>query len=650
MQAAGIISLCDQWENGVESMSVRDNNLKVLKARYPEIYARIAALPQNSNYEIVLPQREGLMPNMRSKRTGRLFYNSFNPMAEVEQDLKSRKLKVMQFNVFLGCGMMYQIFAMYRLFHIQGGLHVIIEKDVDAFRTVVNTVDISQMLNSPNMLFFVGEELPVIYSQMVNVLTLTDNKFYIRTINFIEQPIAFTENKEYYLDVVRTMRSVVKELLNYFGNDPHDSMIGIENTFVNIEEIFGHPGINQLKDVFKGRPGVVVATGPSLNKNVELLREIYDKAVIVGADASLRVLNKRGLKPHMVCSLERGVPTSKLFENLDEEAFRDVYFAATPVVHPLTYSVYKGKRIVVYRNFATFKWIDIDKGILNIGPSSGNMAFKLLEYMGCDPIILIGQDLAFGEDGNTHATGNTFGEKEDSNKNYNEQNVVMVEGNYVPQLRSTKVWNTFLNYYHKDVVGSPAKVINATEGGAKIHGTTLMTFREAIDSYIKESFNPLDIINETLRYPDMEIQVAQRKSVLEKVDKGLDTCRRAITAFQEGYALAEKYFNEVWILSLNGVPYDAVKGHEFLVQMENVNEIYKAPDFFNVLMHYVQSYAIRTLIEVNSIQNEDIPQEQSQFKTAHVFKDMYAVMIQLIMKMEQLLASLKERLESNITA
>lgn len=631
-------------------MGVRENNLKVLQERYPEIYARIAVLPQNSNYEIVLPPREGLMPNMRGRKTGRLFYGSFNPMAEVEQDIRSRKLKVLQFNVFLGCGMMYHVFAMFRLFRIQGGLHVIIEKDVDAFRTMLNTVDITQMLNSPNMLFFVGEELPVIYARMVNVLTLTDSKFYIKTINFIEQPAAFSENKEYFLDVVRTMRSVIKELLNYFGNDPHDSMIGIENTFVNIEEIFGNPGINQLRDVFKGRPGIVVATGPSLNKNVELLRGIYDKAVIAGADASLRVLNKRELKPHMVCSLERGVPTSLLFENLEEQAFDDVYFAAAPVVHPLTYSAYKGKRIVVYRNFATFKWLDIEKGILNIGPSSGNMAFKLLEYMGCDPIILIGQDLAFGEDGNTHASGNTFGEKEDTNKNYNEQNVVMVEGNYVPQLRSTKVWNTFLNYYHKDVVGSPAKVINATEGGAKIHGTTLMTFKEAIDKYVGESFNPIDVIKNTLQYPDELVQTAQRKGVLDKVDKGLSTCRRAIKTFQEGYDLAERYFNEIWIPSLNGVPYDADKGRRLLVKMEDVNEIFKAPDFFNVLMHYVQSYTIRTLIEVNSIQNEDIPEDQSQFKIAHVFKDMYAVMIQLIMKMEQLLASLKERLESNIKA
>ncbi len=39
------------------------------------------------------------------------------------------------------------------------------------------------------------------------------------------------------------------------------------------------------------------------------------------------------------------------------------------------------------------------------------MAFKTLEYLGCDPIILIGQDLAFGEDETTHADGYTYGKK-----------------------------------------------------------------------------------------------------------------------------------------------------------------------------------------------------------------------------------------------
>jgi hypothetical protein len=629
-------------------MTVLEKNLAALQQKYPAIYARIMALPENSNYEMILSNKAGVVPNLRNKKTGRLFYQSFNPMTEVEQDLKSRNLRLVKFNVFLGCGLMYNVFAIFRIFDVQEGTHVVIEKDVDAFRMLIRIVDISQMIMHPNMMFFVGEELPVIYTVMTNHMTAENAKFFIKAINFIEQPVAFSENKEYYLNVVRTFTSAVKELMNYFGNDPHDSMIGIEHTFLNIEEIFGHPGIIQLKDAFKGRPGVVVATGPSLNKNVELLSEVYDKAVIVGADASLRVLSKRGLKPHMVCSLERVEATAKLFDELDDSVFKDVYFAGTPVIHPKTYANFKGERLVVYRNFATFKWLDIDKGILGIGPSSGNMAFKVLEYMGCDPIILIGQDLAFSEDGYTHAKGSTYGEKEESNKSYSDQNVVFVEGNYVPQIRSSKVWSTFLNFYKKDVVNSSATVINATEGGAKIHGTQLMTFREAIDKYVTESFNPLDTIKNTIKYPDPELQDVQRRATLAKVEKGLETCRRSTDIFKNGYELCEEFIVNVYMPSINGDEYDSKKGVEYITKMEEVNDIFKDKDFFNVLMHYVQSYAIRTLIEVNSILNEDLTDQVKHFKVVHVLKDMYAVMIHLIDRMETLLEQLRQRLEDSI--
>ena len=65
---------------------------------------------------------------------------------------------------------------------------------------------------------------------------------------------------------------------------------------------------------------------------------------------------------------------------------------------PETYANFPGEKIIVFRKFATFEWLDIKKGILDIGPSAGNMAFKVLEYLGCDPIIMIGQDLAITDD------------------------------------------------------------------------------------------------------------------------------------------------------------------------------------------------------------------------------------------------------------
>jgi len=86
-----------------------------------------------------------------------------------------------------------------------------------------------------------------------------------------------------------------------------------------------------------------VATGPSLNKNIHLLKGLENKAVICAVDASLRVMRRHNLKPHLVTSLERVLPTAKLFEGLTKEDVEGVYLSACPVIRPETYANFPGK-------------------------------------------------------------------------------------------------------------------------------------------------------------------------------------------------------------------------------------------------------------------------------------------------------------------
>lgn len=627
-------------------MDIVKRNYEALKQRYPEIYEKIVRVDDKmSPYRIIKPSRKGQPSNLVNTATGRLFYPEINTMPALDDDMDKRNIRLTNINIFLGAGLMYQVFAFYHVYKVTNGISVIIERRPEIFKAAMESIDLTEMLAHPNIIFIVGSDEKQIFTQMCSLLQNSDAKYFVKVMNFIEQPICFVEDKDYYINVIRAVKDAVREVLLFFGNDPNDSMIGIDNTFKNIEEIIENPGIIDLKDKFKGKPGIVVSTGPSLNKNVHLLKGLENKAVICGPDASLRVLRKHGLKPHMVTSLERLIPTSKLFENLDSDDFEDVYFAGAPVVHPQTYANYKGKRIIVYRNFATFKWLDIEKGTLDIGPSAGNMAFKVLEYMGCDPIILIGQDLAFGPEGNTHASGSTFGEKE-TGGSFNE--VLTVEGNYIPQVKTTKVWNMFLNFYHKDVANSSATVINATEGGAKIYRTHVMTFKEAIDKYISEDIDTLKVIRENLHIPTKNDMMEQRGNVMDKVVSGLNICSESITIFDECYHMCEKFFNDVWTPYQNGAEFDNKLTDELITDLEKKGQIFSSPDFFNVLMHYVQSYFIRTMIEINAVKGDKDTDENRAFRMMAILKDMYAVMIYLVNNMAGLLEQLKTDLEKDM--
>lgn len=196
---------------------------------------------------------------------------------------------------------MYNFFAFFKAYEVKkSSVNIIIEKDVNVFRTLVSCVDLTQAINN-NMFFFLLDEPPTeLFTKINRIMHGTNAKFYAKSINIIEDIASFTLNKDYYLHSIKLLKEALREVIMFYGNDPFDSMIGIENTFLNIEEIINNPGIKDLKDKFKGKPGIVIASGPSLNKNIHLLNGLENKAVMCAADGSVRIMKAKGLKPHLV--------------------------------------------------------------------------------------------------------------------------------------------------------------------------------------------------------------------------------------------------------------------------------------------------------------------------------------------------------------
>jgi len=619
-------------------MSFEKKNFEALKQRYPELYDKMMNRKPSGRYQIKSSPLNPQTPNMIDTKTGKLFYESNNPLAGVEAEMRKKGVKLPYFNVFLGAGMFYSLYAFFNVYQPKTNLTIIIEKDPDLFRTVLSFLDMTSFINNNCFKLIVDEDAMTTYSIVNNIMMQTDAKFYAKSINIVEEPVVFMNDKEYYMDAIRAINTAVKETILFFGNDPQDSMIGIDNTFRNMKEIIENPGIKDLKDKFKGKPGVVVSSGPSLNKNIDLLKGLEDKAVICAADGSVKIMKERGLKPHLVTSLERMTPTAKLFEGLTEDDVKDVYLAAAPVIHPETYAKYPGERIITYRNFATFKWIEIDKGILEIGPSAGNMAFKILEYLGCDPIILIGQDLSFGANDETHASGYEFGEVHEAAA---DRGSVMVEGNYQPQVRTTNVWNTFLKYYSTDVHNSSRKVVNATEGGAKILDTEIITFQEAIDKYIGEDISVLDTIRESLAKPDAEQIREDSERLSKKVDFALKYCEKIMKRFKKNYELCEKIEN--MMLDENHQPkeYNSKKIHKLITEIQASFSTFSEDEFHEILMHVVQSYYIMSSIEMNGVISTAKDEREQYTNLSLIMKDLFSVMNGLTGEMIKLFMILK---------
>lgn len=558
------------------------NNFEALQKRYPDL-ALMLSMVDIENYKLV--KHENCLPNVVLPDNS--FYYVGNLKDYCDEQFKGFDYLNVKIPVFCGFGLGYEVmyWMQTKSKEQQTQAVIILEKDIEMFQCAMNVTDLTQLINNERIHLFIGMEPDKLY-------TILRKHFHENIQEMLMcgtiQPVflypAMKLGKDYYFKLLQIMYESIYHTIQNFGNCPEDSLIGVENMLDNVNEIVNNPGINLLYDKFRGKPAVIVATGPSLKKNMHMLKGIEDKALILSVDASFKLLMNNGIKPHMVTSLEREHEVQQFFDNFKPDAVKDVYMTACPVLFNHVYKSYTGPQIIVYRNFDHFKWLQIDRGILDIKLSSSNMAFKIAESLGCDPIILVGQDLAYGENDETHATEVPFSSEGEG--------IFFVKGNVAEKVKTNSGWYGFLRAYEVDIAQHRGKVINCTEGGAYIGGTQVATFAETIDKYINESFNPLKIIKENLKqFTTAESDNEKLKGIIDKTEKEV---RKIIDECIKGAELCKKYKEE-----LENKPemerFNKIRD-EIIKPRLNIQTKY-GDTFQKFIMHVVQSFHLKFEME-----------------------------------------------------
>lgn len=263
-----------------------------------------------------------------------------------------------------------------------------------------------------------------------------------------------------------------------------------------------HRGIRDLMDAAKGRPGVVVSAGPSLARNVDLLRGEESRFVIVATQTVLKTLLAKGIRPHFVCALDWSDISRRFYEGLTREAVEGVHLVVTPTVNPAVPEAWPGVLRMTWDAIADML-IGEDRsqtqGSLPPAATVAQMCYNLCRYLGCDPVILIGQDLGF-TDGQYYAKGAAIHDVWSGE--LNEFNTLeMLEWQRIARGRHANVkvkdihgrsmytdvqMATYLHNFEVQFRADQEKgltTVDATEGGARKDATAVMTLREAMDRY-----------------------------------------------------------------------------------------------------------------------------------------------------------------------
>ncbi|WP_291949785.1 6-hydroxymethylpterin diphosphokinase MptE-like protein [Campylobacter sp.] len=374
--------------------------------------------------------------------------------------------------------------------------HIIIfEKELEILYLAFHLYDFSLFLKKEKLILFF---MPHITTAQLKILFNYPNiKHTMKIFNFHfynDFYLNFYSNEANSL--LQNLLNIIKTLVLSRGNDPKDALMGIKHNVINLEKIISHtPFQNFLKaKKQKAKNAVIVATGPSLIKQLPLLKKYQENVVIFSADSSYIILEKYNIKPDYVFSLERVDFTSEFFNNTFSEEFdKDILFIISSLTHPKTIEyLEKNNRnyMLVLRPLFFESKLGINEyGFLGSGISVANMAYELAGALRFENIILIGQDLAYAKDGTSHPKEHLYGEQGDEELFYKNICAYGGEGEVKTQL----TWYLFLKSFEKDVALArdilKITTYNATEGGARIEGTIEKPFKELCENLLTQKLD-----------------------------------------------------------------------------------------------------------------------------------------------------------------
>lgn len=262
-------------------------------------------------------------------------------------------------------------------------------------------------------------------------------------------------------------------------------------------------------------PVIMVAAGPSLKKNMEVLRQIDQRAYLFCADAALPTLLKAGIVPDLVASTD-GIKNMNCFE--EPGSFDIPYLVSSNTKHEiiknLTSTKIFGYDHKVVRIIFEKQGIEAAQIPAQFGIAAG--IFASLTELGTKQIVLVGQDLAYSEDKKSHTDGRDEG--------FVEEKASLTEGYYGGMVYTRMDWEKFREWFEEmiDLLPSDRVVINATEGGAKIHGSVQMSLQEVVDQLPERRSSFSDVVSdERVKISEKEYQgiMADWKRMIADIEK-----------------------------------------------------------------------------------------------------------------------------------
>ncbi len=471
-------------------MTIYERNLEALKAVHKDIYEEIENAHNPGEQVLVGDALNGekFLAVIRGEAITPL-NSTYDPSHEAERyvlqfDKEGEDCIVMVFGFGNGA-------VLERMLSDECSVDICIvyEPSVAIFRKALEEFDLTKLLSDARLLLFVeGVNSDQMEYHLVDLIDYS-NWRYFSFKELSQYSMLFPEQRKMALEMFERVydnnRAAMNTLIAY-------AQVGVMNEVKALKWMIDCRTISGMIGSFPlDLPAIVVAAGPSLEKNVEVLKQAKGKAFIICVDTAIPFLLRHGIIPDMACTID---------------AAKGIRHFEGPELHhlPLAISTDSNYEVLEYIGELNPYYISTTNdyyqhlfeerensvGYFDGGGSVGTTCFKLVAEIGFRTIILVGQDLAF-TDKKRHAGK---GEVKQEDLIYN---ILEVDGYDGGKVMTRGDYKTYIDWYNLKIPQLKEQVvINATEGGAKLNGAIQMPLQEAVDTYCKSEYDIAAILEQ----------------------------------------------------------------------------------------------------------------------------------------------------------
>ncbi len=472
----------------------------------------------------------------------RLLASRHEPLREARMLADQAPVESAACIVVLGMGAGHHVAALADRIRRTGAL-VVFEPDVPLLRSVFSEHDHTAWINRTNLVIITTDEV-----SMITAATGGMEGLLAAGVKILEHPPSRARlagsSSRFTESLTRVMRAVKTNVVTSFVQVETT----LRNFVMNVDRYATAPGIADLAGAARGHPGIVVSAGPSLERNIDLLAKpgVRDRFVIVAAQTVLKKLLSRGIRPHFVTALDHHEISRRFYEGLTAADVEGVTLIVEPKANPAILSAYPGTvRCPGERILDDLLGPELSRtmGTLTPGATVAHLAYYVARHLGCDPVLLVGQDLGF-TDGQYYHAGAAIhqvwaGELNEFNTLEMLEWQRIVRSRHILHRASDHLGRpiytdeqmaTYLVQFERDFAADEARgltTIDATEGGVAKRHTRVAGLAQAIEEHWPASTLALPSAGPSIDSPRRRTSLRERvASVRRDTQKVADLSRR----------------------------------------------------------------------------------------------------------------------------